>query len=61
MCWIPKDNELTTCPYCGAEQLPDLPYPGLHAFTLLYECGTDLTVLIGYDGQCVTEKRCDED
>ena len=56
------DKELKTCPYCGGDRLPEAeqPYTGLHAFTILYKCGTDLTVIIGQD-QYVTEKRCDED
>lgn len=55
-------EKLEKCPYCDGERLPEdkQPYTGLHCFTILYECGTDLTVIIGQD-QYVTEKRCDAD
>lgn len=56
-------NKLEQCPFCGeSDRLPEAaqPYPGLHAFTILYKCGTDLTIVIGQDDY-VTERSCTAD
>ncbi len=52
-------DDTEKCPYCDAEALgnDEQPYPSLHAFTILYECGTEIIIVLGRDG-FITEKRC---
>lgn len=47
-----KDETIEVCPICGAEQVNDQQWPqsGTHAFTIPYECGTEIDYPIGYDG-----------
>ena len=42
----------TGCPYCQKKQAPavDQPYPGTHAFSIKYECGSQVVYTIGDPG-----------
>ena len=50
------------CPNCRAEALPDeyQPYPGTHAFSVKYKCGSQVVYVIGgnyweYETECTVE------
>jgi len=57
-----EDKELQWCPFCTSDRVPlaGQPYPSLHAATVLFKCGTDLTITIGQDGY-VIERSCASD
>ena len=38
------------CPICEAERTNEQPEYSLHAFTLIYECGTEIDYPIGHIG-----------
>ena len=38
------------CPICDADQKIKQPEPSLHAFTLIYECGTEVDYPLGQVG-----------
>ena len=47
-----KNEAIDQCPICNADMLDDMYWPqaGTHAFTIPYECGTEIDYPIGYDG-----------
>lgn len=49
------------CPCCGAERLPDeeQPYPGTHAFSIKFKCGSQVVYVIG-DDYWEWEDQCPE-
>jgi len=55
-----KDSIIDNCPICGSNPIPEKqwPQPGLHAFTIPYECGTYIDYVIGHSGASYN-KRCD--
>jgi len=44
-------DEEENCPFCSGKPLPEdkQPYPGLHAYTMKYHCGTEIVYVIGHD------------
>jgi transcription initiation factor TFIIIB Brf1 subunit/transcription initiation factor TFIIB len=50
---------MSKCPICGADEIPEQPYPGLHAATTIYECGCEIVQAIGSD-EIYYDQRCDE-
>jgi len=47
-----KNDIILVCPICKAERKDEDEWPegGTHAFTIPYECGTEIDYPIGYDG-----------
>ena len=39
-----------TCPICDAKRTEEQPEYSMHAFTLIYECGTEIDYPIGHVG-----------
>lgn len=55
------DIEHNGCPYCHKVALPndDQPYPGTHACSVKYECGSQVVYVIGdKDGYWEWEDKC---
>lgn len=48
----PKHDTLDVCPICNSLQKPRSEWPesGTHAFTIPYECGTEIDYPIGSNG-----------
>lgn len=45
-----KSTEIiNSCPICNSE-IKSRPESGTHAFTIIYECGTEIDYPIGHDG-----------
>lgn len=51
---------LDTCPICGASALNEQPQPSLHAYTTVYDCGTEITKAFCSDDDGIFDKRCDK-
>lgn len=50
-------EDLSKCPFCSAPEIEEQPQGGLHAYNLIYTCGTEIIVPIGFDN-VVIEKNC---
>lgn len=60
-------NNPKGCPRCGNRRLPDdeQPYPGTHAFSIKYKCGSQVVYVIGgdyweWENECTTELCADD-
>lgn len=61
-CFKKKDkiyNVDHRCPVCSAPACDEQPQEGLHAYTTVYECGTEITKAFGSDDEGIYDKRCD--
>ena len=48
------------CPICSSIEKKDQPYSGLHAYTIIFECGCEIIQPIN-DNSLIYEQRCDEE
>lgn len=48
----PKNDTIELCPICNSMKKPQSEWPegGTHAFTIPYECGTEIDYPIGHNG-----------
>jgi len=49
------DVDLTLCPRCKSE-IDRQPYPGLHACSTFYKCGTHVIEIIGHKDWTLIDK-----
>lgn len=47
------------CPICSAPASIEQPQESLHAYTTVYDCGTEITKAFGTDDEGIFDKRCD--
>lgn len=47
------------CPICSEHASDEQPEPSLHAYTTVYDCGTEITKAFGSDDEGIYDKRCD--
>lgn len=47
------------CPICSSPASDKQPQEGLHAYTTVYDCGTEITKAFGSDDEGIYDKRCD--
>lgn len=47
------------CPICYEHASDEQPEPSLHAYTTVYNCGTEITKAFGSDDEGIYDKRCD--
>ncbi len=48
------------CPICSSIEKRYQPYSGLHAYTIIFECGCEIIQPIN-DNSLIYEQRCDEE
>lgn len=46
------------CPICGSLSLNEQPQASLHAYTTVYECGTEITKAFNSDDEGIFDKKC---
>lgn len=47
------------CPICSSPACEEQPDASLHCFTIVYECGTEMSGAISCPNEMVFDKRCD--
>ncbi len=49
------------CPICNAEEIEDQPQPSLHAYTLIFKCGTEITAAFSSkESDFIYDQKCNE-
>lgn len=48
------------CPICNSIPIPEQPYPGLHAYTTIFQCGCETIQTFSDEHYIIYEQRCDE-
>lgn len=57
------------CPNCGAEPMEEQPQPSLHAFSTVFQCGSQIVTVLSksqeweweWENQCVGKTECDSE